>query len=145
MALRFGKGPQRIHFQSPCNGCYRLYKPPDHRHGWGIKRTQPDIVSEPETRKVKQGQIIPSMGCRSLLAPCWEENVYPIDTKFYFVKGTGTYPYGKFVDKKTFEDFENRNYKTGYEEGEVAILFAGNTGWLKSKNRLNVLQIIEII
>ena len=50
-----------------------------------IKRTQPDIVSEPETRKVKQGQIIPSMGCRSLLAPCWEENVYPIDTKFYFV------------------------------------------------------------
>lgn len=107
-----------------------------------IKRTQPDIVSEPETRKVKQGQIIPSMGCRSLLAPCWEENIYPIDTKFYFVKGTGTYPYGKFVDKKTFEDFENRDYKTGYEEGEVAILFAGNTGWLKSKNDKEV-TIIE--
>ena len=63
------------------------------------------------------------MGCRSLLAPCWEENVYPIDTKFYFVKGTGTYPYGKFVDKKTFEDFENRDYKTGYEEGKTSDCF----------------------
>lgn len=103
-----------------------------------IARTQPDIVSEPETRKVKEGQIIPSMGCRSLLGPIWEEHTYPIDTEFYYVKGVGTYPYGKFVNKKTFKDFENREYKTGYEEGEVSINFRGNTGWLVSKSETEV-------
>lgn len=98
-----------------------------------IKRTQPDICSERETRKLKNGQIIPSMGCRSLLHPIWEDVKYDINTEFYFVEGVGTYPYGTFVDKKSFKDFENRTYKTGYEHGEVSINFRGNTGWLKEK------------
>ena len=94
-----------------------------------IKRTQPDIVSERETRRVKEGQIIPSMGCRSLLGPIWEETSYPVDEKFYWVKATGenrAYPYGTFVDKKDFSELENREYKIGYEEGEIAINFRGN-------------------
>ena len=101
-----------------------------------IKRTQPDIVSERETRRVKEGQIIPSMGCRSLLGPIWEETSYPVDEKFYWVKATGenrAYPYGTFVDKKDFSELENREYKIGYDEGEIAINFRGNTGWLMRK------------
>lgn len=49
-----------------------------------LTRIQPDIVSEKQTRKVKKGQIIPSMGCRSLLAPIWEVKEYDINTKFYW-------------------------------------------------------------
>lgn len=98
-----------------------------------VKRIQPDIVSEKETRRVKQGQIIPSMGCRSLLGPIWEDTKYSINDEFYFIEGVSTYPYGTFVDKKSFKDFENREYKTGYKEGEVSINFRGNTGWLKEK------------
>lgn len=102
------------------------------------KRSQPDIVSEKQTRKVKKGQIIPSMGCRSLLAPIWEEREYPVDTKFYWVEGTGTYPYGTFVEKRSFEDFENGEYATGYDDAKYAINFRGNTGWLKSKTDTTV-------
>ena len=77
------------------------------------------------------------MGCRSLLGPIWEETSYPVDEKFYWVKATGenrAYPYGTFVDKKDFSELENREYKIGYDEGEIAINFRGNTGWLM-KNR----------
>lgn len=101
-------------------------------------RMQPDICSEKQTRLVKNGQIIPSMGCRSMLSPIWEEHTYPVDKEFYFVEGVGTYPYGTFVDKKSFKDFENREYKTGYEDGEVAINFRGNTGWLVRKDEKEV-------
>ena len=102
-----------------------------------IKRTQPDIVSEPETRRVKQGQIIPSMGCRSLLAPIWEEHTYPITEEFYWTTG-GTYPYDKFLPKRTFESLESRDYVTGYENGEICVNFRGNTGWLVSKSDTEV-------
>lgn len=50
-----------------------------------LMRTQPDIVSEKETRRVKKGQIIPSMGCRSLLGPTWETVKYSHNKKFYYV------------------------------------------------------------
>lgn len=98
-----------------------------------VKRMQPDIVSERETRKVKQGQIIPSMGCRSLLAPIWEENTYPVDTEFYwtidrFSDGI-SYPYGTFVEKKSFESVPNGEYT----KGDYQINFRGNTGWLIKK------------
>ena len=96
-------------------------------------RMQPDIVSEQETRKVKQGQIIPSMGCRSLLGPIWEETEYPITEKFYWVEGVGTYPYGTFVEKRTFESVPNGEYEGSYENGKYAINFRGNTGWLVKK------------
>jgi len=101
-------------------------------------RMQPDIVSDKETRRVKQGQIIPSMGCRSLLGPIWEEHTYPIDTKFYWVEGVGTYPYGTFVAKRSFESVENGEYPSGYENGRYSINFRGNTGWLVKKTDTEV-------
>lgn len=101
------------------------------------KRMQPDIVSEPQTRKHKQGQIIPCMGCRSLLGPIWEERTYPVDTKFFWTEG-GTYPYEKFLDERTFESLPNGEYKTGYDEGKYCINFRGNTGWLIKKNDTEV-------
>lgn len=98
-----------------------------------VKRMQPDIVSERETRKVKQGQIIPSMGCRSLLAPIWEENTYPVDTEFYWTSETFSdgisYPYGTFVEKNSFESVPNGEYI----KGDYQINFRGNTGWLIKK------------
>ena len=101
-----------------------------------LKRTQPDIVSEKETRRVKKGQIIPSMGCRSLLGPTWEVKTYPVNTKFYYVCAGDdsmydyfssltlqnmydtdfencAYPYGQFVEAKSFEELPNGNYPIG--------------------------------
>ena len=99
---------------------------------------QPDIVSESQTRKYKQGQIIPCMGCRSLLGPIWEERTYPIDTKFFWTEG-GTYPYEKFLDERTFESLPNGEYNTGYDEGQYCINFRGNTGWLIKKTDTEVI------
>jgi ribonucleoside-triphosphate reductase len=119
-------------------------------------RMQPDIVSERETRKVKKGQIIPSMGCRSLLAPIWEMRTYPASKEFYWVEGASllddygiseiadttfpeiAYPYGTFVDKKSFENIPNGKYKFG----KYRINFRGNTGWLIAKDNETV-TIIE--
>lgn len=97
-----------------------------------IARTQPDINSEKECRRVKNGQIIPSMGCRSLLSPIWEEVEYPVDTQFYWTTGK-VFPYGTFVQKKSFAEVNNGSYQTGYENGEYCINFRGNTGWLIQK------------
>lgn len=41
-----------------------------------VKRMQPDIVSEKKCREMKEGQIIPSMGCRSFLTPYWGKKTY---------------------------------------------------------------------
>lgn len=116
-----------------------------------IKRTQPDINSEKECRRIKEGQIIPSMGCRSLLGPIWEERVYPIDTKFIWqdVRNTVCVDYPqfdrifrcgmfKFDNISSFADFENREYGFGYKDGEFAINFRGNTGWLMKKTDTEV-------
>lgn len=100
-------------------------------------RMQPDIVSEKETRKVKQGQIIPSMGCRSLLSSIWEEHTYPISTKFYWNE-SGEYPYNIFKESQTFESLPNGTYETGYENGQYSINFRGNTGWLVEKTDTTV-------
>ena len=100
-------------------------------------RMQPDIMSEKQMRKIKQGQIIPTMGCRSLLAPIWEDTKYPIDTEFYWCDKLygieGHYPYSEFRPKCNLKSLENRVYKTGYDGGEILINFRGNTGWLKEK------------
>lgn len=103
-------------------------------------RMQPDIVSEKQTRKVKKGQVIPSMGCRSLLSPIWEVNEYTADTEFYWVRKEDTdnvmydgklqYPYGRFVEKRSFEDMPDGVY----DINDVCINFRGNTGWLINKN-----------
>lgn len=104
------------------------------------ERMQPDIVSERETRRVKQGQIIPSMGCRSLLSPIWEEHEYPVDTEFYYTHGdaNGNYPYGTFVKKRSFEKL----FDGKYDKGVWAINFRGNTGWLIEKTQTTV-RILE--
>ena len=108
-------------------------------------RMQPDINSEKECRRIKKGQIIPSMGCRSWLSPIWEDNEYPVDTEFYWVKGNsrGEYPYGTFVDKKSFSSIPNGKYvvpneddytlEEGYGKADYVINFRGNTGWLLEK------------
>ena len=41
-----------------------------------VKRMQPDIVSEKKSREMKEGQIIPCMGCRSFLTPYWTKKTY---------------------------------------------------------------------
>lgn len=41
-----------------------------------VKRMQPDIVSEKKSREMKEGQIIPCMGCRSFLTPYWHKKTY---------------------------------------------------------------------
>ena len=41
-----------------------------------VKRMQPDILSEKKCREVKEGQIIPNMGCRSFLTPYWQKKTY---------------------------------------------------------------------
>lgn len=130
-----------------------------------LKRTQPDIVSERETRRVKKGQIIPCMGCRSLLGPAWEEKTYPVNTKFHYVcaydavigypcddlshdyfssltlQNMGdidfencAYPYGHFVEAKSFEELPNGSYPIGF----YRINFRGNTGWLLEKTDTEV-------
>ena len=113
-----------------------------------LVRTQPDIVSESQTRKVKKGQIIPSMGCRSLLGPIWEKHTYPVSTKFYWQKGIAVenfdidtadidtfnklaYDYSYFVEPRSFEELENDD---NVLIGKYRINFRGNTGWLLSKS-----------
>ena len=41
-----------------------------------VKRMQPDIISEKKCREMKEGQIIPCMGCRSFLTPYWHKKTY---------------------------------------------------------------------
>lgn len=41
-----------------------------------VKRMQPDILSEKKCREMKEGQIIPNMGCRSFLTPYWQKKTY---------------------------------------------------------------------
>ena len=134
-----------------------------------LTRTQPDIVSECETRRVKKGQIIPSMGCRSLLGPAWETVKYPIDTEFYYVsaydKEVG-FPYDGLVHdyfsslclcNMNDTDFLNCAYPYGhfvearsfkeipngeYPIGSYRINFRGNTGWMIEKTDTEV-TIIE--
>lgn len=95
-------------------------------------RMAPDINSEKVTRRIKHGQIIPSMGCRSLLSDIWVEKTYPIDTKFHW----------QYADESN-EIYEgapgpNFNYKKGFGEFSalpfskgVVLNFRGNSGWVK--------------
>lgn len=113
-------------------------------------RMQPDIMSEKQMRLVKKGQIIPCMGCRSLLAPVWIDKTYSVDEEFYWFSDVerGEYPYGTFVDKKSFKDIPNGEYEVpcednytlenGYGHADYVINFRGNTGWLVKKTDAEV-------
>ncbi|MCF0125433.1 MAG: hypothetical protein HUJ68_06725, partial [Clostridia bacterium] len=107
-------------------------------------RMQPDINSEKECRKIKKGQIIPSMGCRSWLSPIWEINEYPETLEKCWVEGISSnfveidkiqnimdysYPYLDFKDRKNFKEIPVGKYNIG----KYRINFNGNTGWLLEK------------
>lgn len=95
-----------------------------------------DVTTESDRFDVS---LIASHNCRSLLGPIWEETKFDINTSFYWVDahnidGVKQYPYGTFVEKRTFKELPNGKYKSGYEEGEYVINFRGNTGWLLEKD-----------
>lgn len=100
-------------------------------------RMQPDIISEKKNREVKKGQIIPCMGCRSFLAPVWEDRVYPRNTKFYWqytnsdnMKYDGTY--GRNIDFS--KKLEYSTLPAFVDNLEIAVNFRGNTGWVVAQD-----------
>lgn len=110
-------------------------------------RMAPDINSEKMSRKIKNGQWIPSMGCRSWLTALWIEKTYPASTKFHWQDITDTNAQYDGAPGKNF------NYSKGfgvYDElpktatkDTVAINFRGNTGWVKQFNSDGTVTIIE--
>ena len=111
-------------------------------------RMQPDIISEKKNREVKKGQMIPCMGCRSFLAPIWEERRYPRSTKFYWQYVTS--------NNIQYEGAPGRNIdfnrKIEYSvlphfdaNCDIAINFRGNTGWLKETTDEEVVVLQPIV
>ena len=111
-------------------------------------RMQPDIISEKKNREVKKGQMIPCMGCRSFLAPIWEERRYPRNTKFYWQYVTSSNIQYEGAPGRNI-DF---NRKIEYSvlphfdaNCEIAINFRGNTGWLKETTDEEVVVLQPIV
>lgn len=111
-------------------------------------RMQPDIISEKKNREVKKGQMIPCMGCRSFLAPIWEERRYSRNTKFYWQYVTS--------NNIQYEGAPGRNIdfnrKIEYSvlphfdaNCDIAINFRGNTGWLKETTDEEVVVLQPIV
>ncbi|MCQ2209118.1 MAG: ATP cone domain-containing protein [Paludibacteraceae bacterium] len=99
-------------------------------------RMQPDIMSEKQNREVKSGQMIACMGCRSFLAPVWEEISVPATTKFHWQLVEDSNVQYQGAPGKNFD--YNRGFgtystiPTNAAPGEVVINFRGNSGWVKS-------------
>lgn len=111
-------------------------------------RMQPDIISEKKNREVKKGQMIPCMGCRSFLAPIWEERRYPRNTIFYWQYVTSNNIQYEGAPGRNI-DF-NRKIEYGYLPSfdancEIAINFRGNTGWLKETTDEEVVILQPIV
>lgn len=111
-------------------------------------RMQPDIISEKKNREVKKGQMIPCMGCRSFLAPIWEERRYPRNTMFYWQYVTSNNIQYEGAPGRNI-DF-NRKIEYGYLPSfdancEIAINFRGNTGWLKETTDEEVVVLQPIV
>lgn len=111
-------------------------------------RMQPDIISEKKNREVKKGQMIPCMGCRSFLAPIWEERRYPRNTKFYWQYVTSNHIQYEGAPGRNI-DF---NRKIEYSvlphfdaNCDIAINFRGNTGWLKETTDEEVVVLQPIV
>lgn len=110
-------------------------------------RMQPDIISEKKSRDVKKGQIIPCMGCRSFLAPVWEERRYPRNTAFYWQYTTADnvqYP-GAPGKNINFNKTLSHSILPEWCTKEVAINFRGNTGWLKEVTEDEVVILQPIV
>lgn len=111
-------------------------------------RMQPDIISEKKNREVKKGQMIPCMGCRSFLAPIWEERRYPRSTKFYWQYVTSNNIQYEGAPGRNI-DF-NRKIEYGVlphfdANCGIAINFRGNTGWLKETTDEEVVVLQPIV
>lgn len=95
-------------------------------------RCQPDINSEKKCREIKKGQVIPSMGCRSLLSPQWEEVKIKASEKLHYQYITETNvqydgAYGKNYDYNRDEIYDVLPCD-GFKN--VVINFRGNSGWV---------------
>lgn len=102
-------------------------------------RMQPDIISEKRNREIKKGQMIPCMGCRSFLAPVWEDKTYPIDTKFYWQITDTNNPYYKGAYGRNIDFSRPLTYsELPKTDKEVAVNFRGNTGWVVARDENTV-------
>lgn len=111
-------------------------------------RMQPDIISEKKNREVKKGQMIPCMGCRSFLAPIWEERRYPRNTKFYWQYVTSNNTQYEGAPGRNIDFNRKIEYSVlphSDANCEIAINFRGNTGWLKETTDEEVVILQPIV
>ena len=111
-------------------------------------RMQPDIISEKKNREVKKGQMIPCMGCRSFLAPIWEERRYPRSTKFYWQYVTSSNVQYEGAPGRNIDFNRKIEYSVlphSDANCEIAINFRGNTGWLKETTDEEVVILQPIV
>ena len=111
-------------------------------------RMQPDIISEKKNREVKKGQMIPAMGCRSFLAPVWEERRYPRNTKFYWQYVTSSNIQYEGAPGRNIDFNRKIEYSVlphSDANCEIAINFRGNTGWLKETTDEEVVILQPIV
>ena len=111
-------------------------------------RMQPDIISEKKNREVKKGQMIPCMGCRSFLAPIWEERRYPRSTKFYWQYVTSNNIHYEGAPGRNIDFNRKIEYSVlphSDANCEIAINFRGNTGWLKETTDEEVVILQPIV
>lgn len=111
-------------------------------------RMQPDIISEKKNREVKKGQMIPCMGCRSFLAPIWEERRYPRNTKFYWQYVTSNNIQYEGAPGRNIDFNRKIEYSVlphSDANCEIAINFRGNTGWLKETTDEEVVILQPIV
>ena len=111
-------------------------------------RMQPDIISEKKNREVKKGQMIPAMGCRSFLAPVWEERRYPRNTMFYWQYVTSNNIQYEGAPGRNIDFNRKIEYSVLPHSDvncEIAINFRGNTGWLKETTDEEVVILQPIV
>ena len=111
-------------------------------------RMQPDIISEKKNREVKKGQMIPCMGCRSFLAPIWEERRYSRNTKFYWQYVTSNNIQYEGAPGRNIDFNRKIEYSVlphSDANCEIAINFRGNTGWLKETTDEEVVILQPIV
>ena len=111
-------------------------------------RMQPDIISEKKNREVKKGQMIPCMGCRSFLAPIWEERRYSRNTKFYWQYVTSNNIQYEGAPGRNIDFNRKIEYSVlphSDANCDIAINFRGNTGWLKETTDEEVVVLQPIV